>query len=304
MLIAANTCIENSDLEYSQPILSKSVASDSQRLKWAIIALTRPNRQDGQKRNRLLVEKLRPYSNKHSISVIFFSEMPFPNRYRTEVINTFLGMAKVKFISTADRGFNMKERYGYKYMCKFFSLDVYDYLKEFDYYMRCDTDCYLNVLNYDILQWAETNNVGYSYALRKLEAHGPTKQTLPTWVDSYIKKCNIVPSAMMDVSLSTCFNFYNNWHIGKVSFFTQPKVRNFLRSVNESGFIISHRWGDSTIQAYAVRLFMPPQNIMQVPNFSYFHGSHGHKLVSTFGDGRLSEVPQRLPNWKYKSDAV
>lgn len=181
----------------------------------------------------------------------------------------------------------------------FFSLDLYDYLKEFDYYMRCDSDCFLKRMDYDILKWAEESNVGYGFAMRKLEAHGPTKETIPSWVNQYINTCSVSPTAIMDRPLEVCFNFYNNWHIGRVSFFNRPDVRHFLEAVNASGYISTHRWGDSSIQAYAVRLFMSPENIIQAPNFAYVHGSHGNKLVSTVGDGSATNVPQRLPNWAF-----
>lgn len=189
-------------------------------------------------------------------------------------------------------------------MCKFFALDIYEYLREFDYYMRCDTDCYLRSMEYDIMRWAEESNLGYGFAVRKLEAHGPTKQTIPVWVDKYITKCSLQPTAVMDRPLSTCFNFYNNWHIGKVSFFLRPDVRHFLTAVNSSGHILADRWGDSTIQAYAVRLFMHPAQIIQVPNFTYVHGSHGNKVVSTWNDGADTNVPQKLPNWTYRQGFV
>jgi len=143
----------------------------------------------------------------------------------------------------------------------------------------------------------EKNNVEYGYALRKLEAHGPTKQTLPLWTQKYINRCDITPRALMDKALSVCFNFYNNFHIGKVSFFRRPDVRHFLLAVNASGHILSDRWGDSTIQAYAVRIFMNPERIQMLPNFTYVHGSHD-KTVSTFV-GHVSDVPQSLPRWSF-----
>ena len=122
---------------------------------------------------------------------------------------------------------------------------MYDYLQAggYDYYMRCDTDCYLKPsLRYDILAWAENRNVGYGFAMRKLEAHKPTAETLPKWCAQYMQECSIdEPStalAMIDTPLPLCFNFYNNWHIGKVSFFLRPDVQHFLRAANNSGGIL------------------------------------------------------------------
>jgi hypothetical protein len=214
----------------------------------------------------------------------------------------FSGVASVRYVNTYANGFDDAERFGYKYMCKFFALDMYEYLKDdYDYYMRCDTDCNLNKMDYDLLQWTEDHRVEYGFAMRKLEAHKPTRDTLPAWSQQYMSNCQMKPTAVMDQPFSTCFNFYNNWHIGKVSFFTRPDVRHYLMAVNASGFIRSHRWGDSTIQAYAVRMFMQPEHIQQVPDFVYTHASHGNTIVSTLGDGSATTVPQRLPNWKYSA---
>lgn len=289
--IAANTCVAGpSNKETQSSVLKK---------RWAIVALGKPGKSDLAQRNKHILEKIAPYSSSHNITIIIFSEKQFPEAAINSWKEMFRNVATVRLINTFRNGFNLPERFGYKYMCKFFALDMYEYLKnDYDYYMRCDTDCYLGKLNYDIMKWTETNNVGYGFAMRKLEAHKPTAQTLPVFAEEYISKCGIKATAVMDFPLSTCFNFYNNWHIGRVSFFTRPDVSHFLRTVNASGFIQTHRWGDSTIQAYAVRLFMNPEEIAQVPEFTYVHGSH-NKMVSTFGDGSETNVPQRLPNWKY-----
>lgn len=267
---------------------------------WAIVALAKPAKlMDITKRNKKIAAKIRPFAKQHNITVLFFSEKEFTTAAVTSWRETFAGLATVRYINTASNGFELKQRYGYKYMCKFFALDIYDYLvKEYNYYMRVDTDCYLENLNYDIFKWAEDNKVEYSFAARKLEAHKETRQTLPQFSEDYMQKCSVTPSAVMDVPFSTCINFYNNWHIAKVDFFVRPDVRHFLLSVNASGGILQHRWGDSTIQAYAVRMFMDPSHLKQAPEFSYTHGSH-NALVSTFGDGSKSNVPQRLENWKH-----
>jgi hypothetical protein len=287
-VVYCNKCV-NEDVK----LLSRNKA-----LKWAIIALAKPGRTDIFNRNEKILEKIKPFSSKHNITILIFSESIFSNDATKLFKEKFHGIADVKIINTSDRGFNLQEKFGYKYMCKFFSLDVYDYLKDnYDYYIRCDTDCFISNLNYDIFDWTESNKVEYGFAMRKIEAHKPTAKTLPAFTLNYLDKCDISAKSIMDFPLSTCFNFYNNFHIGKVSFFTRPDVQHYLRTVNSSGFILSHRWGDSTIQAYAVRLFMDISAIKQIPDFSYVHGSH-NRIVSTFGDGSATNVPQRLPNWK------
>lgn len=301
-LESKNICISSDSQEDS--LRQSDLTKDrSRKVRWAIITLARPGRTDAEMkmRNENLIMKLKPYSHSHNITVIFFSELIFDDRVVADLEDDFKDVGSVRFIDTSANRYQGPESFGYKYMCKFFAVDVYEYLKnDYDYYMRCDTDCYLQELNYDILQWTVDNKVGYAFAMRKIEAHRETRVNLPFWTEKYMGKCDIRPTAVMDVPLSTCFNFYNNFHIGNVAFFTRPDVQHFLRAVNASGHILSSRWGDSTIQAYAVRLFMNPAAIVQIPEFSYIHGSHSNRLVSTFGDGHLTSVPQRLPNWKHE----
>lgn len=275
----------------------KSYNSSSPSIKrWAIVALGLFGRKDIDRRNKILAQKLRPYAANHEITFIFFSEKNFPPQAIQNWKRQLSGVAEIKIINTSNLGFaNQKEKFGYKYMCKFFALDLYDYLYgKYDYYMRCDTDCFIRVLDYDLLDWVEQNEVEYGYAVRKLEPHKETIQTLIPWTLEYVKKCQVTPSAPLDRPLDVAFNFYNNFHIGKVSFFARPDVRHYLEAANNSGNIYNYRWGDSTIQAYALRLFMDPTAIAMVPDFKY---SHGVALVSTFGDGSESKIPQRLPKY-------
>lgn len=270
--------------------------------KWAIIALVKPDAASAiDQRNKAIINKLGPYAKHHNVDIIFFSELPFHNSFRQSMKSEFSMFTSVHFVNTSSNGFEppSPQRFGYKYMCKFFSYDIYSYLSKYDYYLRLDGDSYIRDLDYDIFQYTHDNRIEYGYAMRKLEPHGPTKDTLPNFVNKYIEKCNIKPTATMDRPLDVLFNFYNNFHIGSVKFFTRPDVYRFLEEVRDSGFILSHRWGDSTIQAYAVRLFADPKRLVQLPNFTYIHGSHGNRVITTFNDGNETDVPQRLTNWKF-----
>ena len=302
--IKGNTCVSHDALGMMVPQLVPDRVVN-QKVRWAIIALIKPGKSDLRIRNDHLIKIIKPYSQSHNITIIFFSEVEYPLSSLAGWIDDFKGVGNVRLINTASNGFNGPERYGYKYMCKFFSLDVYEYLKnDYDYYMRCDTDCFIKKLDYDIFQWAVDEKVEYGFVMRKIEAHRPTVQSLPVWNEKYMKVCNVQATAPMGRSMKVCFNFYNNFHIGRVDFFQRPDVQHYLLAANSSGNIQSHRWGDSTIQAYAVRLFMNPAAIVQVLNFSYIHGSHADKVISSFGDGSDTMVPQRLPNWKYSPSSV
>jgi hypothetical protein len=304
VLIGANSCVPEMDTYTPAPV------KPAGKSKWAIVALTK-NVDVLVRRNKQMADLIRPFAAKHDVTMIVFSEEDFPTT-RSGMVqgwkDAFNGVAKVKFVNTKTDGFyeqnsngNWYYRYGYKYMCKFFMLDMYKYLSEYDYYWRVDSDDFMTELKYDIFEWVEKNNVEYGYAARKIEGHGATRRTLPPWTASYIAKCNLWPQALMDEPLNKCFNFYNNFHIGKVGFFAQPDVLHFLRAVNASGNVDKHRWGDSTIQAYAVRVFMDPANIRMLPDLSYQHKSHGMVKISTFNKSVPATLPHALGYWVHES---
>ena len=189
-------------------------------------------------------------------------------------------------------------------MCKFFTVDLYNHIRNYDYYLRVDSDNVLVPPEYDIFDWVEKNDVEYGYVVRKYEPHQATRLTLPSFVKNYIKQCGLedkIPIKQPPIDDKHVFNFYNNLHAGKVSFFNSPKVRNFLVKCNVTG-LYPNRWGDSTIQAYAVRLFMQPWRVRQLPDVSYYHISHSSSLV-TSDPKKITGVPQVYPSGNWTNNA-
>lgn len=273
-------------------------SASNRKMKWAIVALTKQGPYQTKARDDSIVKFISPYIDLYDITIIYFSEVDFTNDVHIWQ-SYYQKTAKVLYINTSKHRYYTKDvKYGYKYMCKFFALDIYSYLKQYDYYLRCDTDCKIKSPTYDLFHYVHQNRIEYGYALRKLEAHKITRETLTPFVLEYLEKCTLKATSPMDYPLTTCFNFYNNFHIGKVSFFLRPDVQHFLQAVNDTGRILSDRWGDSTIQAYAVRMFMNPHRVQLIPNFTYVHGSH-NGFITTFNEGRKSNIPQSLPHWKY-----
>jgi hypothetical protein len=164
---------------------------NSSEMKFAIVALVSTNRiSDGwlTKRNELLARYLRRNaSSSTDLSMLFFSESKFDISTIEEWKQTFSGtVAKVELVDTANKGFNNGHggfAYGYEYMCKFFMLDIYEYLVErkIDYYIRMDSDCFIVRLDYDIFSWILSNKVQYGYGIISPENHGKTVDTMPNW---------------------------------------------------------------------------------------------------------------------------
>ncbi len=107
-------------------------------------------------------------------------------------------------------------------------IDMYEYLQEYDYYLRIDSDCFLTNIGYNILEWAETQRLQYAWVAYGMESHKPTTDTLYPWIENYTKEHNVTPTALLGNKLSAPLTFYNNFHIGKVCFFDRSDVKRFL----------------------------------------------------------------------------
>jgi hypothetical protein len=245
---------------------------------------------------------LQPYSRQHNITVIFFTE-----KYLTLIQDTeywtqyFKSVGYFQFINIESTAYYTPlPTYGYKWMCKFFTIDIYNYLSQYDYYMRIDTDIYVTKPKYDILKWMEINDIEYAYGLRKFDNHINTSKLLPLYVKDYISQCYTPNTPLSNPPIDTCINYYNNFHMAKISFFLRSDVYNFLSSINSSNNIILHRWGDSTIQAYAIRLYMNTSLVQPIKKFEYVHKSHRVVIRDELAYRIFSENPVSWTNQIYK----
>ena len=161
---------------------------------------------------------------------------------------------------------------GYKGMCLFYSSEFVHYLQGYDYAIRLDADSMVcSELRID--EFIESNKV-YGYVRDKYDAHRETCETLPDAIKRYVHT-NDVKIQCKESSIN-CWNFYNNFNISKLSFWKSPEFNNFMNFIHTEDGIQKHRWGDSTIQANAVKMFCRPREIQKF-EFAYEHRSHGYK---------------------------
>lgn len=230
------------------------------------------------RRNELLHSN---FNKRFNYDVIIFHEGDIKKEHQNR-IKEFT--PNIKFIDVSDRAFKVsqnidysKEGLGYKHMCRFYAVQIYDYLKEYDYYMRLDDDSYImSEIGYDIFKFMYNNNI-YGYRFSKLDGHAETIRTLPKATLRYVKVNNInIKCSIKEINHQ---NFYNNFHISRLDFWRREDVRFFLKYIDQQGGIYRHRWGDSTIQALAVKMFAEPDQIYQFNDFDYYHASHEKIIV-------------------------
>jgi hypothetical protein len=168
-------------------------------------------------------------------------------------------------------GFNM----GYRFMCRLFSHPIFEIAKEYEYYMRLDTDSFiLSPINYDPFEWAKNNNVYYSYIEPAVQFdHPDVSYGLNEFIKNKINEFNI--STLRNINtLEQGKLYYTNFELCKVDWFINNKNWNwFFKMIDESGMIFMRRWGDHIIRYLGINLFMNPENIIPIKNFHYQHGA-------------------------------
>ena len=87
----SNTCISQ-DAQIQMLDTQRASFTPIKNAKWAIVALARFGKADVRSRNEALAKNLRPYADKHNLTVMFFGESPCPPSLLTQWKKTLWGI--------------------------------------------------------------------------------------------------------------------------------------------------------------------------------------------------------------------
>ena len=175
-------------------------------------------------------------------------------------------------IAYGHKGFTI----GYRNMCRFFSGEFYtiDILKNYEYYLRLDTDSYiLTPLNYDIFEFARQNDLIYGFCEPAVQIDNPkVVNGLKEFTQNYIRTNQLKTYVNIDSIPEGCM-FYTNFELGKLDWFLNSKYFEYYKEINNSGNIYINRWGDAPIKYLGVKLFCESNKIIPIKGFTYQHGA-------------------------------
>lgn len=181
-------------------------------------------------------------------------------------------------------GMKNKTKIGYKGMCLFYSSEFVNYLSGYDYAIRLDGDSVV-ASELFIDEFIESGKI-YGYVRDKKDAHRETCETLPPAIKRYVLQNNVkIECQQSDIN---CWNFYNNFNISKVSFWKSDEYTRYMDFIHSEDGIQQHRWGDSTIQANAIRMFCKKSQIQKF-EFAYEHRSHFFKNYDEVDTGNVTK---------------
>jgi hypothetical protein len=150
-------------------------------------------------------------------------------------------------------------------MCRLFSGEIFKHpkIKEYDNYLRLDTDSYIHKIDFDLFDFVEKNKIYYGYIEQGVQYDEPGV-TKGLWeLANKIKQNDIEENKM----------YYTNFELCNVNWFNSEEYMNFYNEIDKSGGIMTARWGDAPIRYLGVNMYMKPENLYGFKNITYQHGS-------------------------------
>jgi hypothetical protein len=227
------------------------------------------------RRNRLLY---RNFNKRFGYPVIIFHEgniLPEHQRVISQLTPNiiFEDISGKAFVTPENIPIQFQENLGYKHMCRFYAMQIYELVGEFDYILRLDDDSYIeSPIKYDLFSYMQKRNLTYGYIHKDLDYHKDTVATLPVFTLEYIRKNKVQINCTLD-DINALY-YYSNFVITSVPFWKRRNVQEYLHAVEESIGIYQYRWGDHVIQALALKMFCEPDKVHFFNDFRYSHGSH------------------------------
>jgi len=150
---------------------------------------------------------------------------------------------------------------GYKRMCRFWFVDFWEYIKEYEYMIRFDEDVLVDEECTDPIEYAKLNNVHYLCPYLMGEPYEV--------IDGLDKLTGISYEDMHNVPSTHTQLIHVPHYIDK------PDVREFIDLIDSSGCILYNRWGDAPLMGILVRKFTKDfEYEFEWKGFKGYHGSH------------------------------
>ena len=129
---------------------------------------------------------------------------------------------------------------GYRHMCRFFSGEIFKHpIME----------------NYD-------NYYGYIEQAVQFDDPGVTKGL---W--------DLAKTIKPDLDIEENKMYYTNFEVCNINWFNSKEYMDFYNKIDQSGGIMTGRWGDAPIRYLGVNMFMDKSNLHGFDNIGYQHGS-------------------------------
>lgn len=164
---------------------------------------------------------------------------------------------------------------GYKHMCHFWAIDLFDYLEEYQYIIRIDEDVIVHEFPPEVIDAVIDNDIKFAVPFMCNFLDDPNVIVgMEKLLNDFCNKNNFNPHTKFKNILGPNTNFM----ILNIEYFRNHKlVQSFLEEIDNSHGIYSNRWGDAVTWGIIIyALIDEPMYVLDM--IEYYHGSHGHHI--------------------------
>ena len=152
---------------------------------------------------------------------------------------------------------------GYKRMCRFWFVDFWNYVKEYEYIIRFDEDVHVGHECKVPIEHCKTHGLHYVCPFLMNEPRDVI-DGLHNLIGKSYDDINRVPGTHTQM---IHIPYYMN----------NTEANDFIRKIDQSGCILHNRWGDAPLMGILVREFTNPTEYdFNWKGFVGYHGSHSH----------------------------
>lgn len=160
-------------------------------------------------------------------------------------------------------------------MIQWYAVRIWPFLTKLGYthVMRFDDDSYIySAIKYNIFEYMRQHNKRYAFRQPCIE--GNTGDGFFELVDECLGSLppgTVKPENLRAYNSLKTLGFYNNFFVADMSFFMNPPVSKVLDAIDKSKKIYEQRSNDLIIQSLLVRLFLDPEQVLWIRDFTYEH---------------------------------
>jgi hypothetical protein len=233
------------------------------------------------KRNQCIVANL----NDKSIDLIIFHEGNITEEHQQYIQNGTPGI-QLKFIDVSSIAF-LKDResipvesghgfgIGYRHMCSFWFVDFWEFVKEYDYLLRIDEDCFVE-FNIDRVFRELVNN--YFIAGDTCYDCESVTVGLNEFSRDFVDKNKLEFIFKSSDPIPPHGPYTNVFAISLNVIKENESFRNYVYEVDASKMIYRRRWGDLPLWGEAIFYIFGSDSMKIDKTLKYFHESHGLQI--------------------------
>jgi alpha 1,2-mannosyltransferase len=179
----------------------------------------------------------------------------------------------ISTINFEDKIYDFK--FGYRHMCQFFFTEIFRYISDYDWFMRLDSDSFIeSEINYNLFEYLHNNNKVYGY-IAEIPEWEPVVKDIDIFFLKYIKENNIKTQfthKFFDAEKYNLRQIYNNFEIINLKYYLNNKLINEISTtINQNGNIYKKRWGDAPLRSIILSITTPIELLYKFKDIDYHH---------------------------------